>query len=53
MHGLLVQVGKHYCDKASPKCEECPVGELLSPRQRVRLQAAGSGIHRRVTDKTE
>jgi endonuclease-3 related protein len=51
MHGLLVQVGKHYCDKRRPKCDECPLGDLLSPRQRARLQAAG--INRRVTQKVE
>ncbi len=51
MHGLLVQLGKHYCDKRRPKCEECPLGEVLSPRQRARLQAAGRNINRRVTKK--
>jgi endonuclease-3 related protein len=34
MHGLLVQVGKHYCHKQQPDCERCPVGEMLSARQR-------------------
>ena len=29
MHGLLVQVGKHYCLKQQPKCEVCPLGSLL------------------------
>jgi endonuclease-3 related protein len=29
MHGLLVQVGKHYCLKQQPKCDECPLGEML------------------------
>ena len=28
-HALLVYVGKHYCRKASPKCRECPLAELL------------------------
>lgn len=33
MHGLLVQVGKHYCVKQEPKCNLCPLGPLLpSPR---------------------
>lgn len=53
MHGLLVQVGKHYCDKRQPKCDMCPLGELLSARQRARLQAAGRDINRRVTQKAE
>ena len=29
MHGLLVQLGKHYCHKAEPKCERCPLQPLL------------------------
>jgi len=29
MHGLLVQVGKHYCHKTEPKCEACPLGSML------------------------
>jgi endonuclease-3 related protein len=29
MHGLIVGVGKNYCLKSSPRCEECPLGPLL------------------------
>jgi endonuclease-3 related protein len=29
MHGLLVQVGKHYCLKAAPNCLDCPLRCLL------------------------
>ncbi len=29
MHGLLVQVGKHYCLKQQPKCDTCPLGSVL------------------------
>ncbi len=29
MHGLLVQVGKHYCLKRQPRCEVCPLGSML------------------------
>jgi endonuclease III related protein len=29
MHGLLVQVGKHYCLKQTPRCEICPLGGML------------------------
>ena len=29
MHGLFVQVGKHYCRKREPRCEVCPLGSLL------------------------
>ena len=29
MHGLFVQVGKHYCHKTEPKCQVCPLRTLL------------------------
>jgi endonuclease III related protein len=29
MHGLFVQLGKHYCHKQQPKCEVCPLGAML------------------------
>lgn len=29
MHGLFVQLGKHLCTKREPKCELCPLGDLL------------------------
>jgi endonuclease-3 related protein len=29
MHGLFVQLGKHYCSKQNPKCEACPLGPML------------------------
>jgi len=29
MHGLIVGVGKKYCLKSSPKCDECPLKPLL------------------------
>jgi endonuclease-3 related protein len=29
MHGLIVGVGKHYCHKTTPACEECPLREFL------------------------
>jgi endonuclease-3 related protein len=29
MHGLFVQLGKHYCHKQQPKCEACPLGVML------------------------
>jgi endonuclease III related protein len=31
MHGLLVQLGKHHCLKAQPKCELCPLSAILPP----------------------
>lgn len=30
-HALLVRVGKDYCRKSAPKCEECPLLNLLPP----------------------
>jgi endonuclease III related protein len=36
MHGLIVGVGKHYCRKSQPRCEECPLRRFLP------LNAAGS-----------
>jgi endonuclease-3 related protein len=29
MHGLIVSVGKKYCLKAAPRCEECPLRKFL------------------------
>ena len=29
MHGLFVQIGKHYCLKRNPKCFLCPLGMML------------------------
>jgi endonuclease III related protein len=29
MHGLIVGVGKNYCRKSQPKCDECPLQEFL------------------------
>lgn len=28
-HGLIVAVGKHYCLKSKPRCEECPLRRFL------------------------
>jgi endonuclease-3 related protein len=32
MHGLIVAVGKHYCTKADPRCDRCPLGPFLPRR---------------------
>jgi endonuclease-3 related protein len=29
MHGLIVGVGKHYCGKSRPKCDQCPLQPFL------------------------
>jgi endonuclease-3 related protein len=31
MHGLIVGVGKHYCKKAQPACDACPLKPFLPP----------------------
>jgi endonuclease III related protein len=41
MHGLFVQLGKHYCHKQQPKCDVCPLGAmLLQPVQSRSLPTA-------------
>src|ERR1700688_570956 len=29
MHGLIVGIGKHYCLKSQPRCEQCPLQKFL------------------------
>lgn len=29
MHGLIVGVGKHYCRKSQPRCDQCPLRNFL------------------------
>ncbi len=37
MHGLIVQVGKHFCLKSKALCDECPLGPFLKRKtQRTR-----------------
>lgn len=31
MHGLIVGVGKNYCRKSQPRCDECPLQKFLPP----------------------
>jgi endonuclease-3 related protein len=38
MHGLIVGVGKHYCKKSRPVCEECPLQPFLPVRQTGKTQ---------------
>jgi endonuclease-3 related protein len=33
MHGLIVGVGKHYCLKSQPRCEQCPLQKYLPQRK--------------------
>ena len=40
MHGLIVGVGKNYCLKRMPNCEDCPLGKLLpKPIRTTRLRS--------------
>jgi endonuclease III related protein len=32
MHGLIVGVGKNYCRKTKPACDQCPLRKYLPPR---------------------
>jgi endonuclease-3 related protein len=45
-HALLVQTAKHYCAKAAPRCETCPLRTLL-PTGPPHLQAPLSGAPKR------
>jgi endonuclease-3 related protein len=29
MHGLIVGIGKHYCKKSQPQCDQCPLQRFL------------------------
>jgi endonuclease III related protein len=40
MHGLFVQLGKHFCTKGNPKCEVCPVSAILPPPRLTKLPIA-------------
>ena len=33
MHGLIVGVGKNYCKKSQPSCEQCPLQKFLPGAQ--------------------
>lgn len=36
-HALLVEVGKQYCKRPSPRCPDCPLEIFLGPNQPVQL----------------
>ncbi len=38
-HALLVEVGKRYCRRGRPRCEECPLEEYLPPSRVKRFAA--------------
>ena len=35
MHGFMVAIGKNYCHKSQPNCENCPLGLLLAVRSQA------------------
>ncbi|HZM10503.1 MAG TPA: hypothetical protein VFC15_09865 [Candidatus Limnocylindrales bacterium] len=55
MHGLFVQLGKHYCHKQQPDCDVCPLGAMLShpviPTLTRNSQQRSSGNKRRASKK--
>ena len=56
MHGLFVQLGKHYCHKQQPKCEACPLGAMLPEpvRQGLPLQSqTQTPVNRRRAAKSQ
>lgn len=44
MHGLFVQVGKHYCHKQVLHCENCPLRPLLPENADVTTKANGDRV---------
>lgn len=53
MHGLFVQLGKHYCSRRRPKCDVCPLGAMLTrpvkEEMPARSRRAASGAKPRVS----
>lgn len=42
MHGLIVGVGKNYCVKSQPRCEQCPLQEFL-PQAKLAIEDGDGG----------
>jgi endonuclease III len=36
-HALLVNTGKNWCRKSAPRCEECPLRQLLPAKSPVSM----------------
>ncbi|HVP54388.1 MAG TPA: endonuclease III domain-containing protein [Candidatus Eisenbacteria bacterium] len=55
MHGLFVQLGKHYCVKRNPKCGVCPLGSMLDgplpPESKPRTRQKATGDRRQASGK--
>lgn len=48
MHGLFVQIGKHYCHKREARCEQCPLQSVLPDGRKPTLLTGSqsSPVHR-------
>ena len=51
MHGLFVQLGKHYCTKRNPRCEVCPLSAILGPPRLPESPVAKRALARRQDPK--
>jgi endonuclease-3 related protein len=45
-HALMVEVGKRYCKRESPRCEDCPLREFLPREQGQQRVAVHAGLRR-------
>lgn len=52
LHGLFVQLGKHYCAKRRPKCEDCPLGAILPPPRLTESLVTKRSLTRKRSPKT-
>jgi endonuclease-3 related protein len=44
MHGLIVGVGKNFCRKSQPKCDQCPLQRFLPVAKSARLEMGFSAM---------
>ncbi len=51
MHGLFVQLGKHYCVKAAPRCHSCPLQSMLPATSELAADSRAGGKRRATTRK--
>lgn len=45
-HALMVEIGKRYCKRESPRCENCPLSEFLPREQGQQRVAVHAGLRR-------
>jgi endonuclease III related protein len=51
MHGLFVQLGKHYCARQEPKCDACPLSAMLTHPVETTSSSKSSNSDRRASKK--